>query len=287
MVRLASALFLFWERRNHVREGIEWLEEGLTRLGNVPPVIRAAGLRVQGALMWRIQSELDRALIILQESITLYRASDVDLPGVAGALQSLGLILVSLGRDSEAKPLLEESLAIWRSLIVPGSVGTLLCNLGGLAEREGELDRARALQQEALEQSRQACDRWLMGVCLLNLALLEVERAEHARARSLCLEALASFRQIGDMWFSAAALELLASIALSLSEPARAVRLLAVSQGLRTRLNLFRRERFEEIESRARAQMSQAEWTEAWHAGVALTWDQGVNYALELDPYSI
>jgi hypothetical protein len=145
------------------------------------------------------------------------------------------------------------------------------------------------LIEEALEFSRIAGDTWGTGCCLCDLAFSAAEDGEYARARDLYLQALAAFQTIGDRKLIASMLERLAGIALECGDPAHAVRLLAVTAALRSQIGLppytdtYHRDYFSQYSARARSHLSESEWTQAWVAGVAMTQEQGSDFALSAD----
>jgi tetratricopeptide (TPR) repeat protein len=305
MLRLASSLFLFWERHNHAREGIQWLEEALAHGEDVPVVLRAAGLKVQACLMWGLDFDLPRARVLAQESIALYRGAEIDQEGLAQSLQCLGLIEGAAGNPAKATPLWEESLAIERRLNSPGSIAMVLCMLGTHASLEGNVERGRVLFQEALEFSRIAGDPWEIGCCLSDLASAAAEDGDHARARDLWLEALAAYQTIGDRRQIAHTLVHLAGIAVDCGDSTHAVRLLAVTEVIRSQIGLPHtgahhtghvqtvadarpltarcQGRISQYSARARSHLSESAWAEAWAEGVAMTKATGIDFALSAD----
>jgi predicted ATPase len=52
-LRLAGAIWWFWHRRGHLREGLRWLEEGLAKEGGASAIARAKALGGIGWLMDR------------------------------------------------------------------------------------------------------------------------------------------------------------------------------------------------------------------------------------------
>ncbi len=113
-LRLAGALWPFWEVRGYLGEGREWLEMVLAKSGELPVALRAKVLQGAGILAW-YQDDYERAVALCQQTLALYRELR-QKQGMAIALNTLGLIRRSQGLYPEAHSLLEESLSIFREL---------------------------------------------------------------------------------------------------------------------------------------------------------------------------
>src|SRR5206468_7480337 len=72
-LRLAGALWRFWDTRSHLREGRRWLEGALARAGGASPQVRAKALNAAGNLAHE-QGDYGRAATLLQESLGLCRS---------------------------------------------------------------------------------------------------------------------------------------------------------------------------------------------------------------------
>ncbi|MCR6679266.1 hypothetical protein NVV43_27760, partial [Escherichia marmotae] len=74
-LRLAGALFWFWQLHSHFIEGRMWFDAMLDRRKGAAPAVRAKALQVAGALAVS-QGEFARSIILNQESLALYRGLD-------------------------------------------------------------------------------------------------------------------------------------------------------------------------------------------------------------------
>jgi predicted ATPase len=72
LLRMAGALAWFWHTHAHITEGMTWLEEALRHDDRSNPSARAKALLAL-ALMVRFRGESDRALVLAEESLELYR----------------------------------------------------------------------------------------------------------------------------------------------------------------------------------------------------------------------
>ncbi len=99
-MRLAGAIWAFWDVRGYLSEGRIWLEGLLTQVKAEVPSSTAPALRMKillgaGALALG-QSDYSRATMLYSEGLTLSRAIG-DKRSIAGSLNSLGLLATSKG----------------------------------------------------------------------------------------------------------------------------------------------------------------------------------------------
>jgi tetratricopeptide (TPR) repeat protein len=147
-LRLAGALWRFWELRFHLREGRSWLEGALAADRGAPPVVRARALNGVANLTWS-QGDLVQGAAYQQEALVLFRAAGDHL-GTAWALNDLANIVDEQGDYARAVALYEESLVLSREIGAHWEAACVLHNLGLVADHEDDFDRAADLFDEAL-----------------------------------------------------------------------------------------------------------------------------------------
>jgi tetratricopeptide (TPR) repeat protein len=236
-LRLAAALWLFWEMRGHLQEGLAWLSGALAgtadgeawpataaRAGWPTPGDRHAPDRIYAAASARAQAligvghlsrrlgEYPRAAAVAEQSLALCRASG-DRWGCAASLHMLGRAVRDQGEYARAAPLLEESLALYRELANDQAVAYASCSLAILAARQGQHARAVALNEEGLALFRAVRDTRGTAAALQNLAGLAQSQAEYDRAVLLFQQSLALFNECHDKPFSADVLASLGTVA--------------------------------------------------------------------------
>jgi len=194
-LRLATALWRYWEIRGYLREGTGWLERALAADGDVPAGLRASALNSLGNLVSYLGDPV-RTRTAYEESLALRRELD-DREGIADSLNNLGLLATDGADYARARALHEESLALRRALGDRRGLALSLNNLGDLAMAEGDLTRAWDLHQEALAVRRELRD--LRGVAYShnNLGAVAARRGDVETARSLLEEALNRFQELG------------------------------------------------------------------------------------------
>jgi predicted ATPase/class 3 adenylate cyclase len=119
-------------------------------------------------------------------------------PTRARALAAAGDLATEQADYDAAQPLLEEALAVWRSLDEHEGVAKALNHLGNLARARSDHDAARSLLEEALTMRRSVGNERGMAVTLRNLAAVAALQRDYETARSLYDEALMRARRVGE-----------------------------------------------------------------------------------------
>ena len=215
-LRLAGALWRFWEVHGYLGEGRSWLS-GL--LGHGPrgsTTVRANALHGAGVLAWH-QGDYPGARALLQESLELKRELG-DRRGIASSLSTLGSVARYQGDYQAARALLEESLAIRREQNDQWGIAASLTNLGVVATDQGDYRAARALHQESLAHFRGLGERRGIAASLTNLADVTYLERDYPIARALHEESAAIFRELGDRPALATSLSNLGDVACAQSD---------------------------------------------------------------------
>jgi non-specific serine/threonine protein kinase len=234
-LRLAGALWLFWQVRSYYREGGEWLGRALARAGAEAGPARVKALGGLGMLAYA-QYDYARAAALFEESLALARQAG-DQPGIAHALNNLGTLLLDLRDPERASDYLSQSLRLARELGLPWLAGWALMNQGRLAIERQELEMADALCAQSLAEFRAIGGKRGMAFALIFGASVAIQRGDAARAVALLEEGLALCRELKDKhgvtYFTCD----LARIALHRGDAARAVALLDESLALARELD--------------------------------------------------
>jgi predicted ATPase/class 3 adenylate cyclase len=175
---------------DNLRAALAWAEEqGEAEIG----------LRLGGALwrFWTVRGHMGEGRRWLERLLSRPGAA-APTRARAKALHGLGTMTHEISDYTEARPLLEASLAIWRALGDDRAVVAALNSLGWLAFQVGDFDSARALSEEALALGRTVEERRGMALALLHLGAIAFHRADFATAASAYGESLALRQGIGD-----------------------------------------------------------------------------------------
>jgi non-specific serine/threonine protein kinase len=194
---------------------------------------------------------------------------------IALSLYSLGRVALVQGEYGAAKPLFEQSLAILRE-VGPG-FGLTLTNLGVVAYKQGEYRAARALLEESLALGREEGDTFGIACALYHLGNVAFREGEYASARALLEESLAIDEESGDKVGIAETLEALTRVGVVAGQSERAARLLGAAACVREAIGAPVRPFDREEYERAMAAVREALGEEAF----ASAWAQGRAMPLE------
>lgn len=259
-LRLAGALWPFWEAQGHIAEGRRWLDRVLDLADDAPGPLRVHALDGAAALA-HAQSDYSRAVALHEESLALKRALD-DQSGAAFSLLHLGMLAKDLGDNAQAGALYAQSLEVFRVLRDRPHVAHVLLNMGILAHvqgnyrestarfdeavglfralgdrrglasalsnrglvarNRGDYDGSLTFHQQALALRQELSDEVGIAFSLTNLGTLAQDQADFDAALGLQEQALARFRALGHRWGTALLLNTLAVVALYRHEYERA-----------------------------------------------------------------
>jgi ATP/maltotriose-dependent transcriptional regulator MalT len=232
-LRLASALFIFWFLRGHLREGTAWIESTLARATHAPVDVRAWALFAAGMLMWA-RGEFAEAEAIGNRARSLAQAHGL----VFGEATSLYLLFLSIemqGRRADAMEVGEQAVARLREA---GNRTWLAYALGDVGMRlieTGDRERGAAWIEEGLAWHRQLGNKQGLGNKLSDLGRVSHEVGDVAAAARQYAESLHWLWEGGDTWYLAGPLEGLATVALDAGEAAQSARLLGAAANIRER----------------------------------------------------
>lgn len=314
-LRLSTALFRFWDMREHLAEGRDRLEAILRLAGTTHTKERARVSQFLGALL-TAQGDFDDAARFLEQSLSLYEELD-DQWGIAASLNAIAVSARDRGDYTSAQANFERSLACWRLLPDRRAIARCLHNLANvlkvrgnysralwalreateifeelgdhsgaawsvnqqadIAREKGDLKTARGLYQRALSAFRQAGDRWGAARSLTDLGYIDCEEGNHAAAKAAYCESLELFARLGHRRGIARTLEASACLALAQGCAARALRLAGAAAYLRREIGarLTQAEQIKLDDSLSPA------WSSLGDQEAKRTWEEGAALTLE------
>jgi predicted ATPase/DNA-binding CsgD family transcriptional regulator len=232
-----------------------------------------------GALL---QGHLGAARELAEEGVRLIREVG-EAWGTAVALNHLGRATLELGDPVAARPLLEESAALFRA----GNMQRLalpLNTLGRLALRQGDDTGARAYCEEALSVARATGDELFIAEALAELGTVALHVGDSGQATALYQQSLALIWTRGYRGNIVEDLAGLAAASSLLGQPERAARLFGATEALREvsgiRLAPLPRADYDRAVEGIRAHLDEATLAQAWEQGRAMELSQAIAEAL-------
>jgi predicted ATPase/class 3 adenylate cyclase len=223
-LRMAGALWRFWQVRSHLTEGRRWVEELLLMpAAQARTAARAKALGAQGSLQY-FTNERARLRAAYEESLAIYREL-ADRRGVAEGAYNLAFAHLLGGEIGPARELLEEAVRIHGELCDVVRQAHAKAALGLISLHEGDLDRSAALSEAALATFMDAGDDWGKTWTSGQLAAVALKRGDFERCRSLLLQSLDRSDALGARAWNAVAVEGMAVLATHQGDPDRGIRL--------------------------------------------------------------
>jgi predicted ATPase/class 3 adenylate cyclase/Tfp pilus assembly protein PilF len=233
-LRMAAALWRFWEIRGYLIEGRGWLERMLAATAGDSSVLRANALTGAGILAY-MQGDYPSASGLHEESLALHRRMG-DPNSIAYAANNLANVAMLQGDLGRARELYELGTQVARQMGDQRGAAFGLINMAEVVAREGDADGARRHFEESIATFREFGDRWGEAFALDNFGLVACRQKSYDAASDLHEQALRISRELHDQRGIARALSHLADVAFEQGEIARANALLRESLGIRRAL---------------------------------------------------
>jgi predicted ATPase len=198
-LRMALALFRFWDRGEHLAEGRRRLK-ALLALDETKalPAQRARAMFAAGVLA---SEQGDSAAGVEMHTGCLEAYRDLgDRWGMVVALVALGNQYVNQGEHARARSVLEESLPLWEELGDQNGLVRSLANLAFVARAQGSLPEARELYQRAATMFERLDDLLGRASAINHEGDVAREQGDLDGAVSLYRAALATFRALDHGW---------------------------------------------------------------------------------------
>jgi diguanylate cyclase (GGDEF)-like protein len=264
-------------------------EESL-RLGHqlADPDLIANTLNVVG-LIARATGELDRARACFSECIAIHQAHGGNDRVLGSALGNLAFLLVKEGELDKARDLLVASVELDRRIGSLRGLGISLVGLGSVEVDRGDAAAARPLLTEGLDLSRRIGDVFTEAYSTHVLGRLARLEGDPVTAYRHFSTAIGQSHRLGDR---TATFETFTSLVdlLSTVEPARAARILGAVEVARDREGMPMAQYDLRIRDttlrRIRTVLTESDLATALDAGRAMSLDEAVAAALEVDPAS-
>jgi predicted ATPase len=283
-LRMAAALWRFWQMMDHREEGQRQLEDALAA-DMSPTAARAKALN--GAAVMAVEGgDGATGRLRAEEALALNRKIG-DAWGTAFSLFMLAQAATEVGDREGELQFFDESSRAFSELGDENYALLAARNLAGTYSDLGDRERARALHEDNLRRARAMGNEEIEGDLLGTLAEYAMDDGRVQDALPMLRESLLISRDLGNRGNRL-------EIALSLRRSAQALalrgkaeaaaRLLSSSEALREEIG-FSRSWFGEVNEETlapiRKQLDEAAFAEEWARGKKLTIDEAVALALD------
>ena len=284
-MELSAALWRFWQMRGHLHEGRRRIDGVLAMLNSGEfPKERLAALEAAGGLAYW-QADMAVAQGFYDECVELTRTQGDDR-ALANALYNAAFPrVINRAAIAEARPMLEEALPLFRKIGDQTGVARVLWGIGNALFFGKEYAVARPVLEEAVALNRKLDDQFGLGWSIHTLGLVTLNLGDVQRARASWIEAMHLFAAAGDVPGMVLQLDNLSALARHDGDFLRAGRLWAAASAhqVSSGTGLGRLLREEEARS-GREGLSNEEAVRVWAEGQAMSLEQAVAYALEIEP---
>jgi predicted ATPase/DNA-binding winged helix-turn-helix (wHTH) protein len=214
--RFCTALFRFWDMREHSAEGRTRLEQLLELAGANYTRERAKTCLFLGAFT-NAQGDFRAAAHFSDLGLSLFEELN-DPWGIALSWNSSAIGARDRGDYITAQGNFEKSLTFWRTTGDRVAIARCLHNLGNISKISGDHARARMALTEAMQIFQELGDDSGAAWALNQHGDVAREQGDLGGARELYEQALFAFRSAGDRWGQARSLADLGTIACELGE---------------------------------------------------------------------
>jgi tetratricopeptide (TPR) repeat protein len=216
-LRLGTALFRFWEQRDHLTEG----RATLTRVLSMPAAVQPTRLRARAlycaSVLADIQDDHRSAEMLSREACGIYREFD-DTQGIATTTSVMAFQAQRQGRYAEATSLFGETVSLWERQGDVTAVDLATSNMAHAAKADGDFDLARRLLEQVAASSRARGDVRGYAFALNGLGDVAASHGDHQSARRYHHESLTRYREMDDRWGIGRVLTDLAGVDLAAGE---------------------------------------------------------------------
>jgi non-specific serine/threonine protein kinase len=286
-MRLAGALWMFWDIYGYHFEGRAWLDRILpkTQAWTTEPNASAQAkiLYVAGHLRER-QGDFEGARRYYTDSLALYQQLGEEAQ-IAVVLRGLGEIAQDQGDLTSAKDYYEQSLNLFRSLDDGKGTSVALNHLATLAFLSNDYERAAALSTESLGMERKRRDNRTTAIALTTLGFALCGLGELDQAATQFTEALTLQTTLTEKRIAQYSLMGVALVAFTKGQTTRAVRLFGAADALRemigTPLPPSQQPLYDALVQSMRAELGDTPFQAARMEGYELTLQQAIDFALK------
>ncbi|MGH2618790.1 MAG: ATP-binding protein, partial [Thermomicrobiales bacterium] len=234
LIRLAGALWPFWQEHAHYSEGRRWLAAALELGQEAPAQDRLRVLTGSGALAW-YQADVAYSRQMCEQALCL--AQEIgDREAEAFQLGNLAVHASELGDHALAIARYEASLAVAREVGNPRPVVLALHNLAHEDWERGEFTTAMGRLEDALAVAREHRLGWALPFILAGLGSTALDLGDPARAIGFYQESIDLAQVRGNLGDVIDGIEGLARVSAATGNDVEAARLFGATETMREQL---------------------------------------------------
>lgn len=287
-IRIAAAIWRFWQLRGHIREGREWLSALLARVApDADPAVLASGHTAAGNLAyWQADTVDGRAHY--ERALELDQALGNERR-IADDVRNLGFVAMQEKNPKLAEEHFRDSLSRWEALGDRFQIAEAQASLGASAMILRDHKTARDLMSHALPVYVELGVLPRAADTSMGLSIVSVRLGDVAGAADYARQAIEIAQRLGDPSRIPIALDAAFEVATAAGLTADSVRLAAAATHLRASLGgtipSYFRDPTDPLAA-ARAELGDPTYEPLWSEGEAFNPDAALAYALEVLPSS-
>ena len=200
-LRMAIAVFRYWEIRGHVPEGMAWFERLIARMDETVPLVLRANAFAFASFLAMFLGNVPAATAYGRQAVALAEAAGEDgNPILVLALSSLNSGARAAGDYQTAYTGGERTIQLMRESSGPAYyLGIALLAQGDLAIELGHYAKARSLLEESLSLAREAGDAFRVAHALNTLGDLARCEGDYAAAQAAYESSTALLRDLSAL----------------------------------------------------------------------------------------
>ena len=276
-LRLAAALWRFWQMRGHLREGSDWLDRVLALPAADHPRARVNALLAAGGIAyWR--EDMAAAQSLYTEAVSAARELG-DKGILAEALYDLSF--PQTGSLAERRAVVSECAVLYRELGDKRGIAKALMISGGRSYEAGAYDQAQDEFEEALQVAEEIGDAFIASGLLHLMGNLAESRGDTRTAESRLRASLELTARAGDVSTMVPAIGDLARLTVRAGRVDEGARLAGAVAALKAATGVERISLYELIHGPSPPlDLADARVAAAWQEGRRMDPAQAVGYAL-------
>jgi predicted ATPase/DNA-binding SARP family transcriptional activator len=280
LLRVATALGAFWHARGHLREGLEWSNQALTRYRGAP-TLRVAKAHLRAGGIAERSGDLSQARSHWEASLDAAREVGDDHT-VASASGNLGNLALSVGEYVDAAQRFEAATAFFSKSGDTLGVAIGMNALGAAELLQGRAARAVEFLNQSLVIARKVANHGQTASTLHNLAMARIAEGDFVAALAALDEAIRAAESAEDPALTIAVIEGFGGLNAARKRWERAARLFGFAEAFRQQSGIsdpLTRQLAAPYLALLRTSMSAAELMQEWRAGQLMTIAEATAFA--------